>query len=693
MLSNRLRALWAVPLLGFFVLNAGCSSDLGDSGDDTEDAISVADAKAALEISPLDIWAQSIPQDQLTLKVTHEGRTVPISGYPVSRFYLNQAGQYVVHVEAPMHDPADVTVQYDGSTDPSGMKIVTVPTGTGVSLGHTTRTEEGKSLTAHSLFVGVRHQWFSAQGRPARRGNAVKLMQDGEESWGTVRNDILAAQQEVHASTWWWESGAEMVRTLDAQATADQRWPYTVLGSLEASRANKRILVGQFWGQDSILSFLNTDSKLLAYASAGNDGFEFMGQANETRGSFQWAPQPFTFGDRVRSLRGEAKDEKFDAESPIQSTVPGHEVDLSANLPVLNDYADELLEGASYHQKFMAIDSHIGFVGGMNLRQNDWDSSQHKVHDARRMKNDASYDARVAVAAGQKATDDPPRKDYMVRIDGPTVQDLDDVFHERWDFLRKQGVKYAENASDFPVNRNQAAVGNTQIQVTATLPAPFNENAIAETWFNAVRNAKNYIYVEDQYFRVPMLDDVILQRMKEVPDLKLVVVTMDIGRTDMACAQSRIAYGRYKAAFPDRSFFLQLRAFDGAGDPAQAFVDMDTHSKMLIVDDVFMSVGSCNKNNRGIVYEGELNVALADEAFVTDARKRILANILGSSGDLPEDWIGALAAQAAANDQIYGQWTQNNGAASSLSPTGFTYSLSYPNLNDCILASVGPDRT
>ncbi|MFO0672397.1 MAG: phospholipase D-like domain-containing protein [Polyangiaceae bacterium] len=696
MVLERSRVLLGASLLGLLALTSGCSST-PDDGDDDAEEISAADANAALEINPLDIWAQPIPQGDLQLSVTLNGKRVRATDYPVARVYLRDAGRYTIHVAAPLHEATDVVVDYDGTTNALAARLAGAPTANaGASVGHTMRTLEGKSMPLHSVFIGVQHQFFSSQGRPARRGNNLKLMMDGEEAWGTVRGDVQGARKSIHATTWWWEYGAEWVRK-DPNATVDQKWGNTVLGTLESSPATKRVMVGQFWGQDSILSWLNTDSKIRAYASRGNDNFEFMGQANETRGSFDWKVADFSFGERVRALHPEIRDERFDNEGPVVSSVPGHHVDLSAHMPVLQDFADGLLEAASYHQKFMILDEKLAFVGGMNLRQNDWDSSQHQVFDVRRMAPDASASNKLAVINKTRQPDNPPRKDYMVRIDGPAAQDVEDVFHERWEFLRKSGVKHSEYASGYDVKRDIAPVaGGTQLQVTATLPAPFNENAIAETWFNAVRHATKYIYIEDQYFRIPMLDEAIVKRMQEVPDLKLIVITMDVSKTDPACSWSRKEYGMYRQQFPDRAYFFRLRAFDGsAGDPSLAYADIDTHSKMLIVDDVFMSVGSANKNNRGIVYEGELNVAIADTAFVGPARKRILSNILGiGQGQVaPESWISAMVDQARANDQQYATWLTNKSVASSLSATGYLYSLTYPRLDDCYLASVGPDRT
>jgi len=298
---------------------------------------------------------------------------------------------------------------------------------------------------------------------------------------------------------------------------------------LALGRPDKRVIVGQFWGQDSILSWLTTDDDLAAYAQAPLDGFEIMGQANPTSGQFYFEADPYAFGDRVRAAYETSG--SFDAETAIAPNVPGHYVDLT-QWPVSLD-----VEHASYHQKFMVVDDTVAYIGGMNLRRVDWDTAAHEIFDERRMLFDATYDERLAVKNREELPDMGPRKDYMMRVQGPSAQDAADVFHERWSFLLDQGVEYASNSTPFEVMRDIPLEPNgLQVQVTATLPEPFWEHAIAESWFNAVDNAERYIYIEDQYFRAPMLNERIYARMQEVPDLRLVVITKPINEwADPGC--------------------------------------------------------------------------------------------------------------------------------------------------------------
>jgi phosphatidylserine/phosphatidylglycerophosphate/cardiolipin synthase-like enzyme len=686
---------------------AGGSGNAGgnDSGPDAPDV----PPKAWLEIYPLDIWSQLLPSSESTLAVSIEGQPAYTIGAPIVRVPLIKAGTIKIELSAPEHDSLGAELSYDGSDSVQSAKLLPNAESTrqGLALGHDIRNVDGLTLPVHSVYLGLRHKWFSAGGRPARRGNDVTFMMDGEQAWSSVSQGLKAAKKSVAIATWWWQSNFELVRDPSTHLTLTpaQRWQNTILGILETSPAERRVLVGQFWGQDSILSFMTTDSKLKALAETPNDKFEFMGMANETKGKFHFKASGFTFGDRVRGSFTETAGQAFDTEAEIASTLPEKDVDLTQWPVGINT------EIASYHQKFMVIDDELAFIGGMNLKEVDWDSTSHAIFEPRRMLYGATTTERQAVKNKEKLPDQGPRKDYMLRIEGPAAQDAADVFKKRWDHQLTSGADYAANSTAFSVQRNiTERPGGKQLQVTPTLPQPFWEHAIAETWLNAVSQAQDYIYIEDQYFRAPMLNDAIVARMQASPNLKLVVITKPVNEwTDPGCPWTYKSHALFKTKFPTRYLLLQLRAFDtvvtwGVDETEARWANIDVHAKMLIVDDKFMSVGSANKNNRGMIYEGEMNVAVLDAAWVREARQKIFANLL-PAGTMPKDdvagWWTQIQAAADANDAVSAAWTAEgddinlNGAPlpAKYTPKGFVYSMDFGPESDCLIESVGPDMT
>lgn len=662
-----------------------------------------------VDIHPLDIWGQVLPEAERTLEVTIDGAPAYTTGSEPVRVPLVKAGGVKIVLSAPEHRSVEVSVIYDGSNGLTSAALSKAPSsdGSGVSFAHELRDEGGSTIPVHSVYLGLRHLWFSAEGRPARRGNQIDFLMDGEEAWSHVAQDLKGAKKSVVIATWWWQSDFELLRdpVTSLSATPAERRPNTILGLLEGIGAEKRVLVGQFWGQDSLLSFLTTDSELKAHADATGDGFEFMGMGNPTEGKFPFEAKSVDFDARVKSSFSASASQTFEPSAPIATSIPTSNVDLT-QWPV-----GVQVEHASYHQKFMVIDHELAYIGGMNLKEVDWDTSKHLVFEPRRMLFDATSTDRQAVKNKTKLPDNGPRKDYMVRIEGPAAQDAADVFHERWQHQLDSAVEYADKSTPFTVERNIAERPNgKQIQVTPTLPQPFWEHAIAETWLNAVSQANQFIYIEDQYFRAPMLNEAIVARMKQVPGLKLVVITKPIAEwTDPGCPWTYKSHAQMKTEFPTRYMLLQLRSFDtvvtfGIDETESRYANMDVHSKMLIVDDKFMSVGSCNKNNRGMIYEGEMNVAVVDPAWVRDARRKIFANML-PDGTAPSDdvavWWDQFAQAAAQNDAVYAAWEAEggdinlNGAPlpAKYTPKGFVHGMDFPDVSNCLFESVGPDMT
>ncbi len=659
------------------------------------------DVLAVLDVHGMDIWAQYLPEDA-AITVTHNGKRILPEGFPIGRVELREAGDYVVTLSARYHDPLEARVQYDGSGKLTGAKVIVldVDRTSGILLTHA--LEDG--VAVHRLFLGLRHRYFAASGRPARHGNKLALLMNGEEAWTQVKRDLEAARSTIHLTTWWLDSTFELVRD-HAYHSPDTRRRNTILSVLERSAAWKRVLVGQLLGQDGVVSWVTSDDAVRAHGRQRDDRFDFMGQANETAGIFLFAIENIGWAERVRSavpaLAGAGI--KADPTHGVEIRLPSREIDLT-DWPV-----NFQVNHASWHQKFITIDGKVALVGGMNLTKEDWDTSAHRVFDPRRMPFDASQADRQRVADKEALPPTPPAKDYMMRVEGPSAQDVDDVFQLRWDLAIEEAVEFSENATAFEPVRGAAAAGGVQAQITTTMPDPLWEHSIAESWMNAVAQAEDYIYIEDQYFRAPMLNDAILRRMRQVPSLKLVVLTRPVGEwVDVGCAWTARSHALFAAEFPTRYRMLQLRAFDttetwGFDETESRYVDMYLHAKMLVIDDLFMSVGSANKNNRGMIYEGEMNVAVVDPTWVRAARRRMLASLMPglTPTDDVEVWFDQLGQCAEWNDYVLAGWESEghdldldgDALPERYSPFGTVHTLDVPLLEECLLEDIGPDMT
>lgn len=665
-----------------------------------EDPTSCGPAWAKLRVRVTDLWAQPIERASLSLVDVASGQAIRAGEVDAAGIGepLCAARAFRVSVGAADHHGFEGTIHWLESD---------------ITLESSPSRDAAWAITWDAqgpiVWVGLAHRWFASSGRPARHGNRVDFMLDGEVAWRTVYAELQLAERLVTGTSWWWESDFEIVRP-DDHLTLDPwtRWNNTILGALEDLQGvEKKILVCQFISQDGLFSDVTVDDALLEKAGAPADQFEYMGQANPAAGEWTIVPPVVDYAARVLGAHG-GIGELID-EAPADAFREPIAVDTT-EVPLGLSLVD--LPIASWHQKFWTIDQEVAFIGGMNAKGTDWDSSEHRVFDARRMAFDAGVADRQAVERREREPDLGPRKDYMVRIEGPIVQDAVEVFAVRWQYQRDEQVEYADLTTPLWLEPTRAYFDDgVQAQVVATMPEPFDEHAILESLLRAIGQARRYIYIEDQYFRAPLLYDAIAARMSEVPGLQLVVLTNPVSEwTDPGCYQTAIAHQRFRALFPDRYRLFRLRAFDYVRtdctfcwDETEAhFVDMDLHSKIAIVDDEYLEVGSCNSNNRGLLYEGELAVVVHDRAWVGAQRRRIFENLLGPGydGGMPiGDIIAAFDERARANDIAYAGWENagmdldldGDAVPAELLPSGLLYNHRFDPPDECLLEGVGPD--
>ncbi|QNH77251.1 hypothetical protein GGD92_02935 [Pseudomonas protegens] len=151
---------------------------------------------------------------------------------------------------------------------------------------------------------------------------------------------------------------------------------------------------------------------------------------------------------------------------------------------------------ASHHQKMVLVDyedsaNAVGFVMGHNMHRNYWDTSAHLYHDK----------------AARRSPGFGPWQDLSLKVQGPALHDLNHNFSSAWDretFWIKQWF------SDGLRQQRQAikpdhfkAAGSSMAQICRTQPQENAETSILELHHKALGNARNYIYMENQYFRYP----------------------------------------------------------------------------------------------------------------------------------------------------------------------------------------------
>jgi phosphatidylserine/phosphatidylglycerophosphate/cardiolipin synthase-like enzyme len=659
------------PLLSACLLLATACSPAQETPDDASTEPPECNSLAApLRIVVMDPWGRRLPGATVTLDGQPAKPDTCIGLFPPADLCL-PATDYKIRVEAPDYNSVEGQITAAGPTV-SGLPFWTAAT-------HT----DAVGCSIDYLFVALDHPWFAASGPPPNLNHAT-FYNAGQPLYEQLAVDLAAATESVTATTWWWQSHFELSRPLPShlEMESDERWTHTVMGILETlTDVDIKIMVARFAGDTATgMAYVNTDTALRERAYDTTDRFEVMLQGNPTPVPIfeQYEPveHELPLAQRIRKRCPEYEELAFD--------------DTATVLLALDN-----VEAASWHQKAWVIDNRIAFISGMNVKSTDWDTPLHSIFEPLRMKFLSTAEERAAVVAHEILPDLGPRKDAGIRLQGPAAADLSELLGARWELGRSTGELFAEWTSEYPQPTAAAPVaGGVMAQVVATLPEPFGQLSILETHRKAIAQAKDIIFIEDQYFRAPVLLPDLKAALAASPNLHVVVFTVQVGALDGAKQWTLYMDQEMRKAAGDRYLLLQLKSFDGEGladgSSGPIFEPIDVHTKFLFVDGIFLTVGSANKNNRGMLYEGELNAAVVDETFVRSVRQSFLANV---TGDDETDWAnlsGAgisarLQGLATSNAKLETAWLEGEAVDP---PTGFVYPLEF---SPEYYLDVGPD--
>jgi phosphatidylserine/phosphatidylglycerophosphate/cardiolipin synthase-like enzyme len=427
--------------------------------------------------------------------------------------------------------------------------------------------------------------WFVQGSTPRRDENAITPLVDGEEAWTRVAAVLKSARKTIHMTWWMMWREMEMLRPIgDTFKEPSVREANTILYTLidrHNAGVDIRILL---WQVSSIAPWLISDMTLRDYGKLGI--FEIMYEEHPSK----------TIG--------------------------------------------------SWHQKTCIVDGKTAFVGGMNTRENDWDTSQHLVYDYRRSPHASTSKERTAWQASKAMTAYKPRHDFMTEIVGPLVTDVEANFVQRWNAAKAAGVDFSAHAATLPTPTLNAAAGNISAQIGRTMPqypaTPGGDRSLQRLYIQAIRNAEQYIYIEDQYFRSQIIAQELAAAVKANKNLILICVAppdywyspSDLDDNDGIAIGSPFtsywtakAFETIRAERPEFTLF-QLQVSDTDAGGKRVYVPINIHAKLMIVDDTWYTIGSCNLNDRGFLFEGEINVGVLDPDGAKALRKKLFSEHL-----------------------------------------------------------------
>lgn len=278
---------------------------------------------------------------------------------------------------------------------------------------------------------------------------------------------------------------------------------------------------------------------------------------------------------------------------------------------------DRAKPGYCQHQKSWLIDAgyaaETAFLGGINLNPHSVVSSGHRG------------------VRGQN-------HDLYIELAGPSTADIHHNFVQRWneasERLLADGSWGEGSVSELPFPTGLPGIrGNASVQIQRTISDGrlFNDHAAPqgsaypiyegersnfEQYIIAIRASRHSIYMENQYITVPEIIDSLRHALSRGVEIVAVVPA----EGDIPAALSELkAFERFTLA--------GIAGLDEDGKRSSVWV----HSKLMIVDGEWGTVGSCNLHRHSLFGNCELNAAFWCKETARALQDELLNEHLGLS--------------------------------------------------------------
>lgn len=218
------------------------------------------------------------------------------------------------------------------------------------------------------------------------------------------------------------------------------------------------------------------------------------------------------------------------------------------------------------HRKIVVIDGEVAYTGGINV---------------------ADYYLRGLEGIGKW-------RDIHTRVEGAAVAKLQDIFLAMWNRETGQqigGHKY------YPT---PAEAGNAAVAVVDRWPGK-NPKQMRQVYANAINSAKDSVTIISPYF-IPL--KVVRKAIEKALDDSIKVNIMLTAKGDIPLLPDGVWRLGYKYMKRGANVYM----YDGGFN----------HSKVMCVDDKFITVGSTNLNSRSLRYDYETNIFVFDNDDTRD---------------------------------------------------------------------------
>lgn len=217
------------------------------------------------------------------------------------------------------------------------------------------------------------------------------------------------------------------------------------------------------------------------------------------------------------------------------------------------------------HRKIVVIDGTIGYTGGMNI---------------------ADYYITGLPEIGEW-------RDMHIRIEGEAVNHLQDIFLDMWNRCTHQqigGKEYYPNRESQDLETTE----NKEIAIVDRVPRKTNK-VMRQVYAKAIESAEDKVQIINPYFTpTKTIKKAIKKAIKKGVNVEIMIP----GKSDIGFTPDAALYIANKLRKKGADIYIYNGGFH--------------HSKIMMVDSLYCTVGSTNLNSRSLHFDYEVNAFIFD---------------------------------------------------------------------------------
>lgn len=284
--------------------------------------------------------------------------------------------------------------------------------------------------------------------------------------------------------------------------------------------------------------------------------------------------------------------------------------------------------GCSQHQKIVVVDDAVAFSGGLDLTIRRWDTSDHALeHECRYDPSGRTYR---------------PFHDVQAVVDGTAAAALVDLVRDRWRRAQCGELPKVSSQDDCWPDSVKPDFTNVRVGIARTQPACNGMEEVREVeclFLDMIDAAQRTIYIENQFMTSQVIAERLAQRLQRKTKLEAVLVAPNTPESWIETHTMRNGRIRFQEILQRAGVGDRVRIVypEVAGDGGKT-VDTMVHSKIMVVDDRLLRIGSANLNNRSMGADTECDVVIEaknerQRQMIARLRNRLLGEHCGASAE------------------------------------------------------------